>query len=162
MVKLRLDVVAVLHLLRAQQDKTSQGENQSCAEKRQCVCIHTNIHDEYYCIHTWMFPITAVDCSFHRWTACMGLSGWVRNSLFRANILTSLSQSLSSALLLRQSASLNEESHIHLLHDTHFLIWTSLPELGVFPRDKVKLLTCTKCLQGTLRNLLFPFSFPQS
>ena len=77
MVKLPLDVVAVLHLLRAQQDKISQGENQSCAEKKQCVCIHTNIHDEYYCIHTWMFPITAVDYSFHRWAAGLDLSGWI-------------------------------------------------------------------------------------
>ena len=62
---------------------------------------------------------------------------------------TSLSQSLSSALLLRLSAGLNEGSHIHLLHEAHFLIRTSLLELEVFPRDKVELLTHAKCSQRT-------------
>ena len=60
----------------------------------------------------------------------------------------SLSQSLSSSPLLCLSAGLNKGSHIHLLHDAHFLIWTSLPELGVFPRDKAELLTQMKCSQG--------------
>ena len=57
--------------------------------------------------------------------------------------VTSLSQCLSSAPLLRLSAGLNEGSHIHLLHDSHFLIWTSLPEYTesvvlITPRSQVR------------------------